>query len=120
VKISALGDWRFGVALGVVVAFLDSWSSAHGQRWGDLLALVYFVAYAWYCIQNFVACGEVHCAVTGPAFAISAILIILRILGVRDIGYALPWEVVICAVIIGYGIQTFYSMRHGTGSVKRH
>jgi hypothetical protein len=119
VKISVLGDLRLAISLGIVAAFLDGLSSAHGQRWGDIVALAYFVVYAWYCIQNFVVCGEVHCAITGPGFAIAAILIILRLAGLQNLSYALPWKVVVCTAIMGCVAQSLYSMRHGKGFLKR-
>ena len=114
-----LGDMRFAWAAGIVASFLDGFSAAHGQRWGDLVALAFFVAYAYYCIRNFIECGEVHCAFSGPGFALAAILMTLRIAGVWDRGYGVPWATAIAVLILGYAAQFVYEARTGTIYSKR-
>jgi len=110
---------RFAWAAGIIASFLDSWSVAHGQRWGDFFALAFFVAYAYYCIRNFIECGEVHCAFSGPGFVLAAILMTLRITGVFDRGYGIPWVVAIAGLILGYAVQFIYATRSGSIYKKR-
>ncbi|HYK52190.1 MAG TPA: hypothetical protein VEV38_01495 [Candidatus Eremiobacteraceae bacterium] len=114
-----LGDMRFAWAAGIVASFCDSWSASHGQRWGDFVALAFFVAYAYYCIRNFSECGEVHCAFSGPGFVAAAILMMLRITGIFDRGYGVPWVVAIAMLILGYAVQGIYAARTGSIYKKR-
>ena len=114
-----LRDMRFAWAAGIAASFLDGWSAAHGRRWGDIIALAFFVAYAYYCIRNFIECGEVHCAFSGPGFVLAAILETLRISGIWDRGYGLPWATAIAVLIIGYAMQSVHQARSGSIYSKR-
>jgi len=119
VRIPLLHNSCFNVALALVVSAADSYASARGQRWGDGLATIMFAGYGIYCVQNFLGCREVHCAITGPGFLLAAILMLLQMVGVRDGGFGLPWMVFVAAFIIGYGVEYFYKARTGTTFVPR-
>ncbi|MGC1757978.1 MAG: hypothetical protein WA742_01350 [Candidatus Cybelea sp.] len=102
------------VALAIVVSAVEGYANRHGQRWGDGLALALFAGYAGYCAQNFVRCREVHCAITAPGFAIAAVLMLLRLLGVAHYAYGLPWIVFLASACLGFCAQWLYQRRTGT------
>jgi len=84
--------------------------------------LGYFASYALYCTQNWLSCGEVHCAVTAPGFLLAAGLQAARIGGmfgpaVRPLWIAVvlnPWVVVIASFVLGKALEMRYASRHGT------
>jgi hypothetical protein len=103
------------VLLAIGVSAVEGYADAHGRRWGDVPALVLFAGYALYCAQNFVRCREVHCAITAPGFAIAALLMLLRLMGVAHYAYGLPWLIFLVSACVGFCAQWFYRKR--TGSV---
>lgn len=107
------------VALVVVVSALDGYANAHDQVWGDWLATGVFVLYATYCVQNFVRCREVHCAITAPGFLAAAVLMVLRLTGTAHYEYGLPWFVLLVSACLGFCIQWIYEARTGSVFFKR-
>ncbi|MGA9271957.1 MAG: hypothetical protein WBV67_00580 [Candidatus Cybelea sp.] len=102
------------VALAIVVSAVEGYANRHGGHRGDGLALALFAGYAGYCAQNFVRCREVHCAIAAPGFAIAAVLMLLRLLGVAHYAYGLPWIVFLASACLGFCAQWLYQRRTGT------
>jgi FtsH-binding integral membrane protein len=100
-----LSNLWFALALFVALSAIDGFANAHRQSWGDWLAAAFFALYGGYCVQNFIRCREVHCAVTGPGFLIAALLMLLRVAGVGHYEYTLPWIVVVASACTGYCVQ---------------
>src|SRR5579883_302223 len=72
---------------------------------GDIVALVYFGLYGLYCLQNYLRCREYHCMITGPGFLLAAILMLLRVTGLFDRGFGIPYLVFALAALIGHGLE---------------
>lgn len=109
----------FNVALLVVVSALDGYSSERHEVWGDWLATGIFVAYATYCVQNFIRCREVHCAITAPGFLAAAVLMILRLTGTAHYDYGVPWFVILVSACVGFCLQWIVEARTGSVFLKR-
>jgi hypothetical protein len=105
----------FTVALAAAVAAADGYANRKMQVWGDWLAFGLFAYYAAYCVQNFVRCREVHCAITAPGFAVAAALMLIRLFGLAYYEYGLPWIVFVASALTGYCVQWIYKSK--TGSV---
>jgi hypothetical protein len=110
--------WIVAVALAAAVSTLDESANGHRQPWGDWLATGLFASYASYCVQNFVRCREVHCAVTAPGFLAAAVPMVLCALGLAHIDYSLPWIVFVASACTGYCAQWVYKMRTGSAFLK--
>ena len=95
------------VAYGVtiLVFIFDGWAVAQSASWGDVLAAIFMGLYGIYCTQNYVGCREPHCAITGPGFLVAALLVVLRLTHVHDVGFILPWVVFGLASLIGLTIE---------------
>jgi uncharacterized membrane protein (DUF2068 family) len=108
----------FNIAVVVVVSALDAYANAHQQRWGNWLAIVLFASYATYCVQNFVRCREVHCAVTAPGFLAATVLMLLRAAAPVRYEYGVPWLVFAASACVGYCVQFAYKARTGSSFLK--
>lgn len=102
------------VALAVAVSAADGYANGKGAAWGDWLALGLFTYYAAYCVANFVRCREVHCAITAPGFAVAALLMLLRAVGIAHYGYSLAWIVFAASACAGYCVQRLYKGKTGS------
>ncbi|HLI05746.1 MAG TPA: hypothetical protein VKV40_04185 [Ktedonobacteraceae bacterium] len=81
---------------------------------GDLPGLLYFAAFGFYCLQNFVGCREYHCMITGPGFTLAALVMLLRIIGIFDHGFGLPYLIGALASLIGFTLEWRYWKRTGS------
>jgi hypothetical protein len=97
---------RFAVAcvLAVAVSAFDSYATRHGSIAGGTAAALLFLGYSAYCVQNFIRCREIHCAVTGPGFFIAALMEILRLFGVA-INPSWPWVVFTVSYAVGMTVE---------------
>jgi hypothetical protein len=89
-----------------------------GSRAGDIAATALFLGYAIYCAQNFLRCGEAHCAITGPGFFVAAALAALRAIGV-SINPELPWIVFVGSYVLGMLVEAALKARTGSRFFKR-
>ena len=118
-RISLLSDYRIGVLLSVIVALVEARLLASGAVWGQWLGLAWFILYGIYCVQNFLACREVHCAITGPGFLLAALLAVLRLLGIANYDPMFPWTVFAVAALGGKVVEFLYERRHGSSFLRR-
>lgn len=118
-RVAGLQSGWSNVAIVVAVSAIDGYANARQQRWADWPALGLFACYAGYCIQNFVRCREVHCAVTAPGFLTAAALMLLRITGSTHYEYGFPWIVFVASACVGYCVQWVYKSRTGSIFLKR-
>ena len=81
---------------------------------GGIVALVYFGLYGLYCLQNYFRCREYHCMITGPGFLLAAALMVLRVTGLFDHGFGLPYLVFALAALIGHGLEWRYWKHTGS------
>lgn len=102
------------VVIAVAVSAADGYANGKREVWGDWLALGLFTSYTAYCVQNFVRCREVHCAVTAPGFAVAALLMLLRIIGIAHYEYSLAWIVFVASACAGYCVQWIYKGKTGS------
>jgi len=102
------------IALAVAVSVLGDYASQRGQSWGDWLATALFASYAVYCVQHFIRCREVHCAITAPGFVVATVLMLLRVMGLGLYDYSLPWIVFAASACIGACAQWAYKARTGS------
>jgi hypothetical protein len=98
-------------------------AGAIGGRGGLALASGYLAFLGIYCLLNSRECGETHCAITGPAFNLAALL---GFAAVATPGSALSWYGVTGASIagitictLGYGLEFRVSARTGHRALRR-
>jgi hypothetical protein len=112
-----------GVA-GVVisVAFFAA-GAAVGGRAGVAIASVWVLVAGLYCLANFWHCRETHCAVTGPGWALAAVLGFAAALAP---GTGLAWYRVNAAVAVfvvvlaaGFGLEWLVAARTGRRTLGR-
>jgi hypothetical protein len=114
-RIARLHSLWFAIPATVVVAAADSGLNALTHSyWGDTLSLVYFAAYGVYCLQNYLHCREVHCAVTGPGFLLAAGTLLVRDVGLFDHGLGLPYLVFALSACLGCLLEWSYWKRTGS------
>lgn len=84
-------------------------AGAIGGRVGIAVASAWIAISGSYCLLNFLACGETHCAVTGPGWTLTALL---GFVAVAMPGGSLSWfhpnvEVgfYLAVLAIGYGLE---------------
>ena len=116
-----------GVAGVVVTVALFAAAAAVGGRAGVAIASVWVAIAGTYCLANFWHCQETHCAVTGPGWALAAVLGFAAAL---VSGSALAWyrvtvETMAFVVILaaGYGLEYLVATRTGRralGQVRQH
>ena len=114
-RLSLLHSWWFGVSSFVIVSALDSLLDqlTHSVA-GDVLGIVFVGFYGVYCLQNFVACREIHCAFTGPGFLLAAGLLVLRAIGIVALSVGVPYLVALVAALVGCGLEWEYARRTGS------
>lgn len=118
-RIPLLSDYRIGVLLSVIVALVEARLLAGGAVWGQWLGLGWFILYAIYCVQNFLVCREVHCAITGPGFLLAALLAALRLGGIATYDPMFPWTIFAAAAVCGKCVEYLYERRHGSTFLQR-
>jgi hypothetical protein len=84
------------------------------SNWGDALTVVYFAAYGLYCLQNYLECYEIHCAITGPGFLLAAGVMLVRDLGPFHYGIGVPYLVFAAAACLGCLLEWRYWKRTGS------
>lgn len=110
----------------VTVAFFAA-AAAVGGRAGAAVASVWVAIAGTYCLANFWHCRETHCAVTGPGWALAAVVGFAAALAP---GSALAWyrvnvETIVFVVILaaGCGLEHLVAARTGpraAGQVRQH
>jgi hypothetical protein len=110
----------------VTVAFFAA-AAAVGGRAGVAIASIWVAIAGTYCLANFWRCRETHCAVTGPGWALAALLGFAAALAPEA---ALAWyrvsvETIVFVVILaaGYGLEYLVAARTGRralGQVREH
>jgi len=61
--------------------------------------------YGAYCMQNYVACKEIHCGFTGPGFTLAGLLMLVRTTAGAPISLEVPWLVFAAAACIGFCVE---------------
>ena len=118
-RIPLLHSLWFSIGGSVAIATLDARANASGALWGQWLAFGWFMMYGVYCVQNFLTCREVHCAVTGPGFLAAAIVALVRLAGIGKLDPMLPWDIFVATAVIGWLVEFGYEKRHGTTFLPR-
>jgi len=106
-----------GVAGVVVTVAFFAGAAAVGGRGGVAVAGAWVAVAGSYCLVNFWHCGEAHCAVTGPGWALAAVLGFAAALAP---GTALSWyrvnaEALVFVVVLGAGYGVEYVVAARTG-----
>ena len=106
-----------GVAGAVVTVALFAAAAVVGGRAGVTIASAWVAVAGTYCLANFWHCRETHCAVTGPGWALAAVLGFAAALAP---GASLSWyrgnvETMVFVVILaaGYGLEYVMAARTG-------
>jgi len=106
-----------GVAGAVVKVALFAAAAVVGGRAGVTIASAWVAVAGTYCLANFWHCRETHCAVTGPGWALAAVLGFAAALAP---GASLSWyrgnvETMVFVVILaaGYGLEYVVAARTG-------
>jgi hypothetical protein len=106
-----------GVAGAVVTVALFAAAAVVGGRAGVTIASAWVAVAGTYCLANFWHCRETHCAVTGPGWALAAVLGFAAALAP---GASLSWyrgnvETMVFVVILaaGYGLEYVVAARTG-------
>ena len=106
-----------GVAGVVVTVALFAAAAVVGGRAGVAIASAWVAVAGTYCLANFWHCRETHCAVTGPGWALAAVLGFAAALAP---GASLSWsrgnvETMVFVVILaaGYGLEYVMAARTG-------
>ncbi|SRR5579884_336140 len=114
-RIALLHSWWFALIATCVVFGLNVLVDLVTHTYaGDIFACVYFGAYGLYCVQNYLGCREYHCLITGPGFLLAALVMLLRVTGVFDHGYGLPYLIFALAALLGHGLEWQYARRTGS------
>ena len=106
-----------GVAGVVVTVAFFAAAAAVGGRGGVAIASVWVAVAGSYCLANFWHCRETHCAVTGPGWALAAVLGFAAALApwASLSWYRVSVEAVVFVVILaaGYGLECVVAARTG-------
>ena len=106
-----------GAAGVVVTVTLFAAAAVVGGRGGVAIASVWVAAAGSYCVANFWRCRETHCAVTGPGWALAAVLGFAAALapGAGLSWYRVSVEILVFVVILaaGYGLEYVVAARTG-------
>jgi hypothetical protein len=114
-RLSFVFSLWFGIPATLVVLGLNVLlDRATGAQWGDELATAYFALYGLVCVQNYLACREYHCLITGPGFLLAAVAMVLRDTGVFDHGFGVPYLVFFAAALLGHTLECRYARRTGS------
>jgi len=110
----------------VTVAFFAA-ATVVGGRGGVAIASAWVAVAGAYCLANFWHCRETHCAVTGPGWALAAVLGFAAALapGAGLAWYRVNVETMVFVVILaaGYGLEYMVAARTGRralGQVGQH
>ncbi len=114
-RIALLHTFWFGIlSVLVVLGLTIGLDQATHTVAGDIVALVYFGLYGLYCLQNYLGCREYHCMITSPGFLLAAVLMLLRVTGLFDHGFGIPYLVFALAALIGHGLEWRYWKHTGS------
>jgi hypothetical protein len=114
-RLPVIHSFSFGVFATVVVLGLNSLINLATQtQWGDYLAIAYFALYGVACIENYLACREYHCLITGPGFLLAAVAMMLRDTGIFDHGFGVPYLIFGAAAVLGHTLEWHYRRRTGS------
>ena len=106
-----------GVAGVVVTVALFAAAAVVGGRAGVAIASAWVGVAGTYCLANFWHCRETHCAVTGPGWALAAVLGFAAALApwASLSWYRVSVEAVVFVVILaaGYGLEYVVAARTG-------
>ena len=106
-----------GVAGVVVTVALFAAAAVVGGRAGVAIASAWVAVAGSYCLANFWHCRETHCAVTGPGWALAAVLGFAAALApwASLSWYRVSVEAVVFVVILaaGYGLEYVMAARTG-------
>ena len=106
-----------GVAGAVVTVALFAAAAVVGGRAGVTIASAWVAVAGTYCLANFWHCRETHCAVTGPGWALAAVLGFAAALApwASLSWYRVSVEAVVFVVILaaGYGLEYVMAARTG-------
>ena len=106
-----------GVAGAVVTVALFAAAAVVGGRAGVTIASAWVAVAGTYCLANFWHCRETHCAVTGPGWALAAVLGFAAALApwASLSWYRVSVEAVVFVVILaaGYGLEYVVAARTG-------
>jgi len=106
-----------GVAGVVVTVALFAAGAVVGGRAGVAIASAWVAVAGTYCLANFWHCRETHCAVTGPGWALAAVLGFAAALApwASLSWYRVSVEAVVFVVILaaGYGLEYVMAARTG-------
>ena len=106
-----------GVAGAVVTVALFAAAAVVGGRAGVTIASAWVAVAGTYCLANFWHCRETHCAVTGPGWALAAVLGFAAALapGASLSWYRVSVEAVVFVVSLaaGYGLEYVVAARTG-------
>ena len=106
-----------GVAGVVVTVAFFAAAAAVGGRGGVAIASAWVAVAGTYCLANFWHCRETHCAVTGPGWALAAVLGFAAALApwASLSWYRVSVEAVVFVVILaaGYGLEYVMAARTG-------
>ena len=112
-----------GVAGVVVTVALFAAAAVVGGRAGVAIASAWVAVAGTYCLANFWHCRETHCAVTGPGWALAAVLGFAAALAP---GASLSWyrvnvETMVFVVILaaGYGLEYVVAARTGRRALEQ-
>jgi hypothetical protein len=119
-RLSLLHSWWFGICSFLVVFVLDTEiDNLTHSIMGDVLGIVFLSLYGVYCLQNFLACREIHCAFTGPGFLLAAGLLVLRAIGLVLWQVGVPYLVAFVAAAVGCCLEWAYAQRTGSHFLMR-
>ncbi len=111
-RIPLLHSLWFAIPATLIVEASDAGlNSLTHSYWGDALTVAYFAAYGLYCLQNYLGCREIHCAITGPGFLLAAGVMLLRDVGIFDQGIGVPYLVFAAAAGLGCLLEWQYWKR---------
>jgi hypothetical protein len=112
-----------GVAGAVVTVVFFAAAAAVGGRAGLAIASTWVAIVGTYCLANFWHCRETHCAVTGPGWALAAVLGFAAALapGAGLSWYRVDVETIVFVVILaaGYGLEYLVAARTGRRALGR-
>ena len=110
-------------AAGVVAVAFFAVAAAVGGRGGVAIASAWVAVAGSYCLANFWHCRETHCAVTGPGWALAAVLGFAAALapGAGLSWYRVSVETLVFVVILaaGYGLEYVVAARTGHRALGR-
>ena len=112
-----------GVAGVVVTVALFAAAAVVGGRAGVAIASAWVAVAGTYCLANFWHCRETHCAVTGPGWALAAVLGFAAALApwASLSWYRVSVEAVVFVVILaaGYGLEYVMAARTGRRALEQ-